>query len=953
MANEFLLIIDGSSLLSTQYYGNLPREILYAKTEEEKEKYYYKLMKTSHGEYTNGVFGFFKTLLSILQYQKPKYLAVCWDVTRDTFRRKLYDAYKGNRKDTPKPLTQQFVLCQNMLAKIGVTQFYSEEYEADDYAGSLSLKFKDEVPVKIMTKDRDYLQLVDDQVHLWMVAPSSAKAQEYYKRHGIKQSDYIVPDNMLYLTKELVREEFGYAPEKTVMVKQFAGDNADNIPGVKGIGEKTAIALANAFDSAEQIYDSIRDLSEKELHDLKKVWKEEYGIARSPFKYLLAQSEEELVGEKGAMLSGELALIKRDIALPEVTLSTLTTKLDPDAFHQVLHDLEFQSLSLDRIDAAFFDGTVEKKEQPLQVHYCTREDAADACVAAIKSGVVSISLLSQETVQGLAFSYQEGEVYVLLLEQGFSKEELASCLEQFYTSPVQIVAFDSKEQFAYLSDDCFASLITREVQEDAKVFDLSVAAYLLNPLKSLYRPEEIAMDYAHPIRSRQEILFKRELSELSEPERQELVGVLAEEAEAAFLCCDQLKKELKKQQMYTLFVEIEMPTRYTLVEMERNGILCDKAALKEYGDQLMVSITKLQNAIYEKAGHEFNIQSPKQLGVVLFEELKLPCRKKTKTGYSTNAEVLNELKKESDLVTDVLEYRQLTKLYSTYAQGLSAFIGEDGRIHGKFHQTVTATGRISSTEPNLQNIPMRTDLGRAIRKVFHPREGYVFVDADYSQIELRILAHLSKDEHLIHAFTSGEDIHALTASQVFHVPFDQVTPLQRRNAKAVNFGIVYGISAHGLSEDLGITRKEAAAYMDSYFASYPKIKAFLDSLIEEGRKEEAVRTMFGRIRPIPELHSSNYNQRNFGERVAMNSPIQGTAADIMKIAMVRTYRELTKRKLSSKLVLQIHDELLIEAKKEELPVVQEILKEAMSGAADLEVPLVIDMHTGATWYDAK
>lgn len=988
MTNDFLLIIDGSSLLSTQYYGNLPREILYAKTEEEKTPYYYKLMQTSGGVYTNGVFGFFKTLLSILQSQKPKYMAVCWDLTRDTFRRELYDAYKGNRKTTPQPLKEQFALCQQVLERIGVQQFASEEFEADDYAGSLCSKLKSQVPISIMTKDRDYLQLVEEGVSLWMVTSSSTKAQEFYRRHHIKQSDYIVPDSMLYLTPELVFQEFGFLPEKTVMVKQLAGDTADNIPGVKGVGEKTAIALANAYPSIEAMYDEIRDLDETGQNQVKQRWKEELDIKRSPLKYLLAESDSELVGEKASRLSRELATIKRDIPLPEVTLDSLTTRLKVDELEKVLHELEFQSLSVEQIDEAFLEGERAASRAPLNVVNPAPKELEQYIEATQKSGKVALSLCIQalqpetETEQqlslfdfmgeskkekedsalqtkkgmeqhifALAFAFQEGES-VLLQEDAYSQEQLRTLVHRFYRESVQVTAFDVKQQLVFLDTQLRHDLIMQE-QEPLPAFDLSVAAYLLNPLKSKYSPYEVSLDYAYGIGNREEIMGKQEISQLEPEKRAQLYFCCAQEAQVGMLCESALRKQLQETGMWQLFCQIEMPTLYTLYEMEYDGVVVKREALRQYGDRLMGSINRLEQSIYEQAGHEFNINSPKQLGVVLFEEMGLPSGKKTKTGYSTSAEVLEGLKPMYPIVADILEYRQLTKLHSTYAEGLAAFISPDGRIHGHFNQTVTATGRISSTEPNLQNIPMRTPLGREIRKVFLAQENCVLVDADYSQIELRILAHMSGDEKLREAYASGQDIHALTASQVFHVPFDEVTPLQRRNAKAVNFGIVYGISAHGLSVDLNISRKEAADYMERYFETYPGIKAYLDGMVEEGRKNGQVTTLYGRIRPIPELHSTNYNQRSFGERVAMNSPIQGTAADIMKIAMIRTYRGLVKQNLQSRLVLQIHDELVVETRKEELEQVKAILKEAMTGAASLSVDLLVDMNVGDNWYDAK
>ncbi len=973
MANEFMLIIDGSSLLSTQYYGNLPREILYAKKDEDKEAFYYKIMQTSDGVYTNGVFGFFKTLFSILEKQKPKYLAICWDLTRDTFRREIYSEYKCNRKKTPEPLIKQFELCQKMLSRIGIVQFSSNEYEADDFAGTLTKRFEKDIPICVMTKDRDYLQLVDDRVSMWLMTSSAAKAQEIYKKHRWKQEENIVPDNMVYLTPDRVFKEFGFLPEKTVMVKQLAGDSADNIPGVKGIGEKTAIVLANAYTTIEEMYDEIRGLDKKGLDEVKKRWKEELGINRSPFSYLLADSEEELVGERASIVSKELATIKRDIPLDDISLCNLNTRIFADELEKVLHELEFHSLSMERIDSEFIEGQsasirtevtgVMPRPEQLEEYLLKAEESEAVslvlCVPELKKKSKMVQMSMFDYMEGkvqdnpekhisMAFSYNEEQYILLTKENGYSEDDIVNIVNRFYDSGALVVSYDVKEQLKLMTRQQREQLILLESDKPA-AFDISVAAYLMNPLKSDYSPYEVCQDYAYPIPNIGELLKGEE----SEEQLERINDCLGQEAAAGLVCYRQLRNDLYESDMWRLFTDIEMPTAYTLYELTANGVIVDKDALRQYGDTLKGSIEKLEQSIYDSAGHEFNINSPKQLGVVLFEELGLIAQKKTKTGYSTSAEVLESLKDSHPIIAYILEYRQLAKLYSTYVDGLAVYINEDGRIHGHFNQTVTATGRISSTEPNLQNIPMRTELGREIRKVFLPREGCVFVDADYSQIELRILAHMSEDEQLINAFRAGQDIHAITASQVFHVPFDEVTSLQRRNAKAVNFGIVYGISAFGLSEDLGISRQEASDYMDRYFATYPKVKEFLDGLVEQGRQNEQVRTLYQRIRPIPEMHSTNHNQRNFGERVAMNSPIQGTAADIMKIAMIRTYRGLIKERLRSKLVLQIHDELVVEAYEDELEKVKKVVHNAMTDAAQLSVELVVDMNVGKTWYDAK
>lgn len=533
-------------------------------------------------------------------------------------------------------------------------------------------------------------------------------------------------------------------------------------------------------------------------------------------------------------------------------------------------------------------------------------------------------------IGGIGISFGKEKIYCIPAGNGYSMEELLEALVHVAKHAGRFVVFDLKSSLPYLKG--------LEGAAEEKCFDSIVAAYLLNPLKNDYGFEDVAQEH---------------LGLMIDP-KTELEKMVCYEAYAAFASSEVLEEKLKKEEMWKLFTEIEMPLVFTLFHMEQNGVRVEAEELKNYGEQLGGKIVQLEKEIYELAGEEFNINSPKQLGVVLFEHLSLPNGKKTKTGYSTAADVLDKLAPDYPIVAKILEYRQLAKLKSTYADGLAVFIHEDDhRIHGKFNQTVTATGRISSTEPNLQNIPARVELGRLIRKVFVPEEGYVFVDADYSQIELRVLAHCSGDAALIEAYREAKDIHRITASQVFHTPFDEVTDLQRRNAKAVNFGIVYGISSFGLSQDLSITRKEAAEYIDRYFETYPGIKKFLDDAVAHAKEQGYVVTLFGRRRPVPELSSSNFMQRQFGERVAMNSPIQGTAADIMKIAMIAVDKELRMRNMKSRLVLQVHDELLIETWKEEEEEVREILKEGMMHAADLSVPLEIDMHSGKNWYEAK
>ena len=544
---------------------------------------------------------------------------------------------------------------------------------------------------------------------------------------------------------------------------------------------------------------------------------------------------------------------------------------------------------------------------------------------------------------GLAWGEEETEVYSIL-PQGFVTEDyLIEKTQEFCQQGKLIASLNIKAMLRYM-----------DLKSHNDMFDAGLAAYLLNPLKSEYTYDDIAKEFlGEMFPAKEDLLGKLSYIKAANEKEEELAKSVCYMAYTALKSRTSLLEALEKENMKELYTDMEMPLLFTLADMEKEGILVEAEALKEYGEKLQVRIEALEKEIWEQAGEEFNINSPKQLGVILFEKLELPGGKKTKTGYSTAADVLEKLAPEHKLVADILEYRQLTKLKSTYADGLANYIAEDGRIHSTFNQTITATGRISSTEPNLQNIPVRTELGRLLRKVFIPKDGFIFLDADYSQIELRVLAHMSGDEKLLKAYQEAQDIHRITASQVFHIPFDEVTPLQRRNAKAVNFGIVYGISSFGLSQDLSISRKEAAQYIESYFQTYPKIKVFLDGLVEEAKEKGYVSTLFHRRRPVPELKSSNFMQRSFGERVAMNSPIQGTAADIIKIAMIRVNKRLKEENLKSRLVLQVHDELLIETAKEEVEQVSAILEQEMKEAAHLSVALEIDMHTGENWYEAK
>lgn len=949
MNNEYLLLVDGSSLLSTQFYGSLPKQILYGKTLEEKERYFDKILQTTDGFYTNGVFLFIKYLLKIIKEQTPTHLAVAWDLSRNTFRREIYKDYKANRGETLPPLSDQFAICQSMLQSFSIPQFMSDKYEADDFCGTLSKIFKNDIPIFIMTKDNDYLQLIDDRTRLWLMHSTADKTDELYKKYNINKSKVNAPDRCFVYDEELVKKEFGVNASNINSLKGIMGDASDNIKGVPGVGEATARALIGKYHTVDTLYNLINGKNKKELDQIKALWKEELGIKRSPISYLLKTSDTELVGENAARLSEELATIKRDIEIP-ITLSDLKLSLNVKEGNKCLKALEINSIevedfysgdevsSSEKVDSLPYSlkqalsenlissrgvsliSDLSKKTASITLKNKAKSIKTSATTAEEFSAVVENISLRERTVgffsdkSGLTLSFSNKEIFFerKLLPEDFNKK-----LDKLFLShsDTLFTTFNLKEQLEFLS-----------LKQYDNIYDLSVAHYLINPLGKGHGIDDVFADYP-------------------DFERTESVS------HTSLIMAERLIEEVKNNGMWKLYKDIELPLVYTLFEMEKRGIRVEKEELKNYSKELDTLINKYEKDIYELAGEEFNINSPKQLGVILFEKLRLPYGKKTKTGYSTSADVLEKLRLEDPIVGMVLNYRQVAKLKSTYADGLFDFIEPDGRIHCKFNQLVTATGRLSSTDPNLQNIPVRVELGKKIRKAFIPEEGYIFIDADYSQIELRIMAHLSNDDKLIEAYRSEEDIHKITASQVFNVPLSEVTVEQRRNAKAVNFGIIYGISSFGLGENLGISRKEAQNYIENYFNTYPKVKEYLDSLVTEAKENGFVSTYFGRKRPIPELFSTNFMQRQFGERVAMNSPIQGTAADIIKIAMINVNNRLKSEFNDSRLLLQIHDELLIEAKEDDKLAIVTLLKEEMMKTASLKVKLSVDVKMGYNWYD--
>ena len=894
---EKIVLIDGHSILNRAFYG-VPD------------------LTNSEGLHTNAVYGFLNIMFKILEEEKPGYLAVAFDVHAPTFRHELYAEYKGTRKPMPEELRQQVPVMKEVLSAMGICTVEQAGLEADDILGTLAKRAeKDGMEVALVSGDRDLLQIADEHIKIRIPRTRGGRTEI---------DDYYAQD---------VLKEWQVTPEQFVELKALMGDSSDNIPGVPKVGPKTAQELMVRFGSLDNIYEHLDEVSKKSIRESLAANRE-----LAELSWTLARIDTQ----------AELALTWEDLRLGEL--------FTPEAY-TLFQRLEFKNmLSRFREQPASDDGRRERYRMT-----GARKEAEEAFALAKKEGKAAFLVLEDGNADaGGASNRYDGSGFVALAfaagntegEQGiwvFTRSEeitaayVRESLSALVKAGVKLATFQIKFQYGYL-----------EGMETEGLFDVLIAAYLLNPLKNDYSISDIAHEQLDLAMGERSALFgKSTWQEALSNKPDELVGYAGDAAYAIWRAWPLLSDRLEQAGMGTLFSEIEMPLTRVLHDMEMEGIQAKPQALKDYGDALVERIGELERSIHEKAGEEFNINSPKQLGEILFGKMKLPGGKKTKTGYSTAADVLEKLAEDHPIASEILEYRGLSKLKSTYADGLLPCIGQDGRIHTTLNQTITATGRISSTEPNLQNIPMRMELGRLIRKAFVPKEGYLFTDADYSQIELRVLAHMSGDGQLIEAYRMDADIHRITASKVFHTPFEEVTDLQRRNAKAVNFGIVYGISSFGLSQDLSISRKEAAEYIEEYFKTYPGVKTFLDREVASAKEKGFSVTLFGRRRPVPELKSSNFMQRSFGERVAMNAPIQGTAADIIKIAMIRVWRRLAKENLNSRLILQIHDELLIETAPGEEAAVAALLTEEMKAAAALSVALETDLHTGTDWYEAK
>lgn len=873
------MVIDGNSILNRAFYG-------------------VRLLTNHDGLPTNAIYGFLSTLFRLQDEYTPDRTIVCFDVKEKTFRHQKFDSYKATRKGMPDELAAQLPVMKEVLDALGMIRCEKGGYEADDLIGTISRKAEEQGnDCLIVTGDRDSLQLVSAHTTVHLVSSKGGQ------------------DTSRDITPEAFREEYGFDPIRLIDLKALMGDSSDNISGVPGVGEKTAMNLLHTFGSLDEVYRHL-DAPEikKGLHD------------------------KLTNGEQAARDSYWLATIERDAPLPIDMQALPDAQMDRDALYDLLTRLEFKSfltrLGLSKTEAPAPTATERKRVELTDLESAQKQLDALTELSAVPlfaaPGLRAFALLAQDTVY-------------LLSSDSFSVTDWDTVTARLFAGDIKLVMHDAKPTYVELLE---AGLAAQGV-----LFDTSIAAYLLDPTASAYDLERVALSYLNRELPKVDLTAEDAFSPLGG--RDSALAAMTANVEAIADIYAEASARLEEQGMHKLFFEMEMPLMTVLAEMQQAGCKADADQLCAFGEQLDTRIAALTEQIYEAAGHEFNIQSSKQLGVVLFEELGLPYKKKTKTGYSTSAEVLESLAGYHPMIADVLEYRQLTKLKSTYVDGLLKVIAPDGRIHSHFQQTVTATGRLSSVDPNLQNIPVRTELGRELRRMFVAEQGRVLVDADYSQIELRVLAHVADDDAMIEAFRGGQDIHATTASKVYGVPVEEVTPQMRSSCKAVNFGIVYGISDFSLAQDIGVTRKEAAAFIQSYLDTYPGVHHYMESIKQSARESGYVETLFGRRRALPELNSKNFNLRSFGERAAMNTPIQGTAADIIKIAMLRVRDRLKAEGFEARLILQVHDELILEAPEHEAERAAALLREEMEHAAELRVPLVAEAKIGHSWYETK
>ena len=896
---ERLVVIDGNSIMNRAFYGIMGN----------------KMLQTEDGTYTNAVYGFLAIMFKILEDLKPEYLAVAFDLKAPTKRHLMYEAYKGTRHAMPEELVAQMPMIKEVLTAMNITIIEKEGYEADDILGTLAKRAEKEgIATTILSGDRDTFQLASKMITIRIPRTKAGKTEE---------DDF---------DEAKILETYGVSPLGMIEVKGLMGDKSDNIPGVPGVGEKTALGLVKKYGTIENLYKAI-----------------DAGTADEKGK--LRERLEE--NKDSAFLSKTLGTIDIDSPI-EKDIQEL--KIQEWNKSKVLE--EFKTLRFKKYIDRF-------KLNEIQAEECEQKNIEDLFSKKDINSEIEISELKEKLLESkkLIYYFECEDTKESILNKKI-KNIFVFCsgisykIENKYLKELKEI-FENKDikKIGYKMKADYILLKEQDIELNNLHFDVEVAGYLLDSGIGKYSLESLAEKYlkidlnilinANEKKEVQLNLFETTNEQNNEVEHYLKVYAISE-------LFQNTEKKLIEDNLKKLFDEIEMPIEQVLAEMQFNGMLLSKQELLNYGEVLKTSLTELTNSIYELCGEEFNINSPKQLGKVLFEDLKLTAVKKTKSGYSTDVDTLEKIKWEHPVIEKILEYRQTAKLYSTYVEGLLPYINDKtGRIHSYFHQTVTATGRLSSTDPNLQNIPTRFEAGRKLREIFKPQEGYIYIDADYSQIELRVLADASQDENMINAFKNGEDIHRQVASQVFNTPFDEVTKEQRSHAKAVNFGIVYGMSDYGLSEEIGVSVKTARLYIQNYFEKYPKIKEFEDTLIEKAKKEGFVETKYGRRRYIPEINSSSYMVRQSGIRIATNTPIQGTAADIMKIAMINVYNKMKEEKLKAKLLLQIHDELLIEAPLDEKEKVKEILKTQMEDAAKLSVPLIAEVSEATNWEECK
>ncbi len=900
-----LVLIDGHSILNRAFYG-VPD------------------LTNGQGLHTNAVYGFLNIMFKIIEEEQPDYLTVAFDVHAPTFRHEIYPDYKGTRKPMPEELREQVPVMKEMLQTMGICIMEKAGLEADDILGTLAKRGEREgMEVALVSGDRDLLQIATEHIKIRIPKTKGGRTEI---------EDYYAKD---------VEAKYQVNPTQFIDLKALMGDTADNIPGVPKVGEKTAAELMVQFGSIENIYEHVEEITKKAIRESLIEHRDLADLSKT-LATIHVNSEIDYCFEDAKV--GNFYTEEAYLLCKKLEFKNLLTRFEKD-------------VTVNNSQTQYFDELTDLAEVEALFEECARIGKQNGGNYEFGLAVLAERSDSEEYL-GVAIALNKEKVRFIPCQGLITAKYLSGKISELSEGKLcKLNIFDIKKHYGQIERVGGADEERRDVMEpyrEHRYFDILLAAYLLNPLKNDYAVEDVANEYLGlAIPDRNQVCGKASYTDAYEADARKFVEYACFNAYVCLAAAPLLRERLSEQGMYDLMYEIEMPLIRVLYEMERYGVMVKPDELRAYGEALIGRITELEQSVYRQAGCEFNINSPKQLGEVLFDKMGIKGGKKTKTGYSTAADVLEKLAPEYPIVSDILEYRGLAKLKSTYADGLAAYIDEGSRIHSTFNQTITATGRISSTEPNLQNIPMRMELGRRIRKVFIPMDGYLFMDADYSQIELRVLAHMSGDRQLIEAYKMDEDIHRITAAKVFHTPFEEVTDLQRRNAKAVNFGIVYGISSFGLSQDLSISKKEAAEYIEQYFETYPDVKRFLDTTVEDAKKNGYVTTMYGRRRPIPELSSGNFMQRSFGERVAMNSPIQGTAADIMKIAMIRVWERLHKEGLCSRLILQVHDELLIETFAGEEEQVRGILTQEMQNAADLAVRLEIDLHMGSDWYEAK